>query len=366
MLFRPHSFSILPVAVFLLALLWGGGDRVCAQATTVQKRTAPALSLSPVILAERPGAVQEFTVDAQQARQMVNGALLALTSASDIGTAWTRLGITPQDVVGIRISTAGGSALCSHHAVVQAICDGLQAAGVSPSQIIIWDKFQNKMALAGYPLQAATGRQAAVQSIVPSNSYDPDVFYRNGIIGNLIWGDYQFSASLNSFNSDSDEMLTRSYYAKFVTKTCTKLVNVPVLSCNEYFGLDGCISGMALGSTDNNRRIQGPPTYGDPSIDEIFNQPFIRRKVVVHILDALVAQCAGGPAFNPQFCQSLGAIYVGRDPVAIDSLALPRIEQMRRDTNVPTARNLSTYITSAAVLGLGTTDRRRIQLLRLQ
>ena len=366
MLFRPKPFLRLAFALFFLLMLIGGTTWANAQATVAQKRTAPQLSLSPVILAERPGAVQEFTVDAQQARQMVNRALLTLTSAPDIGTAWTRLGITPQDVVGIKISTAGGTALCSHHAVVQAICEGLQAAGIPPSQIIIWDKFQSKMALAGYPLQAATDRQPSVQSILPANNYDPDVFYRNGIVGNLIWGDYQFSASINSFNFDSNEVLTRSYYTKLVTKTCTKLINVPVLSCNEYFGLDGCISGMALGSTDNNRRIQGPPTYGDPSIDEIFNQPFIRRKVVVHILDALVAQCAGGPAFNPQFCQSLGAIYVGRDPVAIDSLALPRIEKMRRDTNVPTARNLSTYITSAAVLGLGTTDRRRIQLLRLQ
>jgi len=343
-----------------------GGDRAGAQPTTVQKRTAPGLSLSPVILAERPEAVQEFTVDPQQARQMVNGALLALTSSPDIGTAWTRLGITPQDVVGIKISTAGGLGLSSHRSVVQAICDGLQAAGVPTTQIIIWDKFQNKMVLAGYPLQAATSRQAAVQSIVPGNNYDPDVFYRNGIIGRLIWGDYQFSASLDSFNSDSSPDTTRSYYAKFVTKTCTKLVNVPVLSYNESYGIDGCITNMALGSTDNNRRILGPPIYGDPAIDEMYDQGFIRRKVVVQILDALVAQCAGGPAFNPQFCRSLGLIYVGRDPVAIDSLALPRIEKMRRETNVPDSGNLSTYITSAAVLGLGTTDRRRIQLLRLQ
>jgi hypothetical protein len=359
---------ILPsrlAATLFVAILWGG-NQAGGQVTTVPKRTAPQMSLSPVILAERSDAVQEFTVDPQLARQMVNRALLTLTSAPDIGTAWTRLGITPQDVVGIKISTAGGSALSSHRAVVQAICDGLQAAGVPPSQIIIWDKFQNKMAAAGYPPQAASGRLASVQSIVPGNNYDPDVFYRSGIIGNLIWGDYQFSASINSLNFDSDQILTRSYYTKFVTKTCTKLVNVPVLSFNEYFGLDGCISGMALGSTDNNRRIQGPPTYGDPSIDEMFDQSFIRRKVVVHILDALVAQCAGGPAFNPQFCQSLGAIYVGRDPVAIDSLALPRLERMRRENNVPSVGNLSTYITSAAVLGLGTTDRRRIQLLRLQ
>jgi len=181
----------------------------------------------------------------------------------------------------------------------------------------------------------------------------------------LIWGDYQFNQMIESDFYDSSPVADRSYYAKFLTQTCTKLINVPVLNDNELFGIDGCLSSLALGSVDNNRRFQGPPSYGNPAIDEIFDQAFIRRKVVVHILDALVAQCAGGPAFNPQFCQPLGALYVGRDPVAIDSLALPRIEQMRREVNVPTVGNTSTYVTSAAVLGLGTTDRRRIQYLRV-
>jgi hypothetical protein len=309
--------------------------------------------------------VQDFTVDPQQVRQMLNRALMTLTSAPDIGTAWTRLGITPQDVVGIKITTAGGPALCTHPALVRAICDGLRAAGVPYTQIIIWDKFQNKMAPAGYALRAATDQQPAIASIIPSNNYDPAVFYKNGIIGNLIWGDYQFNQMIDSDFYDSSPIVCRSYYTKFVTQTCTKLINVPALSYNESFGLDGCLSSLVLGSVDNTRRFLGPPTYGDPAIDEIFDQPFIRRKVVVHILDALVAQCAGGPAFNPLFCQSFGALYVSRDPVAIDSLALPRLERMRRELNVPSSGNTSTYITSAAVLGLGTTDRRRIQFLRV-
>ena len=57
---------------------------------------------------------------------------------------------------------------------------------------------------------------------------------------------------------------------------------------------------------------------------------------------------------------------MGRDPVAIDSLALPRLEKMRRQLNVPNIGDISSYLTSASVLGLGTTDRRRIQFLRVQ
>ncbi len=285
--------------------------------------TIPAMAnikepLSPVIIVERPDAVQGYEVDPQQVRQMVDRALLMLTSSPNIGSAWTRLGITPQDIVGIKIATGGGPAFSTHPALVKAICEGLEAAGVPPAHIIIWDKFQDKMRPAGYVLRSATDRLPAIASIVPSNYYDPGTYFESGVIGSLIWGDYQFASSVSSVNFDPD-VLSRSYYTKFVTQACTKIVNVPVLSYNERFGIDACLTNLAFGSVDNNRRFQGPPTYGDPSIDEIYDQSFIRRKVVVQILDALVAQCAGGPTFNPQFCQSFGAIYVGRDPVAIDS-----------------------------------------------
>jgi hypothetical protein len=352
--------------LFLLlpALLWVSPVVGWAQSAAMPLRQVAPATLSPVILVERTSAIQGYVIDPVQVRQMVNGALMTLTSAPDIGTAWTRLGITPHDIVGIKISTGGGTAFSTHPALVRAICDGLQAAGVPRTQIIIWDKFERTMRQAGYAPRAATDQHAAMASIVPGNNYDPAAYYDNGVIGSLIWGDYQFNASVSSMDFDQD-LLRRSYYTKFLTQICTKIVNVPVLSYNEQFGIDACISSLALGSIDNNRRFLGPPSYGDPAIDEILDQSFIRRKVVVHILDSLVAQCAGGPAFNPQFCQSFGALYVGRDPVAIDSLAVPRLEKMRSQLNVPSVGNTSSYIHSAAVLSLGTTDRRRIQFLRM-
>jgi hypothetical protein len=363
---RLKSSPIARFAGIFIVLLIGATGLLKAQTGSVPQRPGANLSLSPVILVERPEAVQDlFTADARQVRQMVNEALLKLTSAPDIGTAWTRLGITPQDVVGIKITTAGGLALCTHHSLVSAICDGLHAAGVPSSQIIIWDKFEDKMRPAGYVPRPASQNQAAIASIVPGNNYDPGAFYRNGMFGNLMWGDYLFLRDGDSDDTGSNRAATRSYYTKFVTQICTKLINVPVLTDNRFVGINGCLSSLALASVDNNRRFQGPPTYGDPAIDEILDQKFIRGKVVVHILDALVAQCAGGPAFNPQFCQPLGAIYVGRDPVAIDSLALPRLEKLCRQMGLPPIGNTASHIKSAVYYQLGTTDRRRIQLVRL-
>jgi len=118
MLFRSYSKSQLSIAVLSLILAVGGGLR------------AGAATLSPVIFSERPGAMQNMNADPAQVKQMLNEALLKLTSAQDVGTAWKRLGITPQDVVGIKITTVGGAGLSTHHSLVHAICDGLAAAGV--------------------------------------------------------------------------------------------------------------------------------------------------------------------------------------------------------------------------------------------
>ena len=368
-----------------------------APADTTPAPTPPPLS--PVIWAENPDVVQRFAVNAEAVHDMVNGALLKLTSAPDIATAWTRLGITPQDVVGIKITTIGGPLLSSHHAIVETICEGLQAAGVPTSHIIIWDKDASDMRYAGYSPTAATPSNVRIGAIFPGTGYDPDAVYQNGILGTLIWGDSEFvrhgddiseamrdvvkskpygEVTSGSDTSIDDDTLTsggsipqtsnRSYYARLVTTICTKIINVPVLCDNSYVGIDGCLASLALGSVDNNRRFQGDPSYGDPAICEILQNNVIRRKVVVHILDALVAQYAGGPRFDPQFTRQIGAIYVSRDPVAIDSLTLKRLEAWRtsdRNGRIDPIGKTASHVHSAADLNLGTDDPHRIQLVRI-
>jgi hypothetical protein len=354
---------------------------------------APLRTLSPVIWSEHSDIVQRLNVDGVQARRMVNAALLKLTSASDLGTAWARLGITPQDVVGIKITTMGGPALSTHRPIIQAICDGLRAAGVPPSQIIIWDKDGADMQDAGYSPVEASDSHVGIASVFPGTGYDPNVIYKNGILGTLIWGDYQFIhqneddftqpaagrdldgntsggtlGALNWLQASSIRSSNQSFYARLVTRMCTKIVNVPVLTDNSYVGINGCLASLALACVDNNRRFQGDPTYGDPAVDEILSRDFMRRKVVVHILDAMVAQYAGGPHFDPQFTRSIGAIYVSRDPVAIDSIVLRRLEHWRandRNGTIDPIGKTASHIHDATSYDLGTDDPARIQLIRI-
>jgi hypothetical protein len=355
----------------------------------------PPKTLSPVIWAEDSSVVQRFNVDGPRVREMLDAALLKLTSASDLGTAWTRLGITPQDIVGIKITTMGGPLLSTHRALLQAICYGLQAAGVPPSHIIIWDKNASDMRSAGYPPMTPFGTHAGIASIFPGTGYDPNVVYRNGILGTLIWGDSEFirdgendiaraaseavkhqSFGDNGHSPIQSESLTasnlqtsnRSYYARLVTTICTKIINVPVLTDNSYTGINGCMASLAMACVDNNRRFVGDPSYGDPAICEILSKDFIRRKVVIHILDSLIAEYAGGPRFDPQFTKSIGALYVSRDPVAIDSIVLKRLEQWRaadKQGRIDPIGKDAAHVHDAPSYNLGTDDPARIQLIRV-
>ncbi len=350
------------------------------------------LPLSPVIWSENPDVVQRFAVNADAVRGMFDRSLFKLTSSDDLATAWTRLGITSQDVVGIKISTLGGTLGSTHRALIQAICEGLRAAGVSNEHIIIWDKDGNIMRSAGYSPIAGTDEHPCIASVYPGTGYDPSVVYKNEIMGTLIWGDSEFTRDGNDIPTsighrnfdgtpvDSDsgnnallgdsikQTSNDSHYARLITGTCTKIINVPVLTDNPYIGLQGCLGSLALGSVDNNRRFQGEPTYGDPAICEILDKDFIRHKVVLHVLDALVPQYAGGPNFDPQFTRSIGALYVSRDPVAIDSIVLKRVEYWRRtDQNgrLDPIGRIASHIHSAASYNLGTDDLQRIQLIRV-
>ena len=397
------------IAIFCLGA-WAGAAALAQQEQATSQPVVPAAdssggpastadytSLSPVIVAENPDAVQRFSVDPGMARGMVDRAILKLTSASDLGTAWSRLGVTPDDVVGIKITTMGGPGNSTHRPIIQAICDGLQAAGVPLSHIIVWDKMRDDLVAAGFPPSRATDDHVGIASVFPGTGYDPNTFYKNEILGQLIWGDSEFiqrdnaleqeaqeavgqktlgggNGSVTALGDSSDPLDTsnipqtsnKSYYANLITKICTKIINVPVLTDNAPIGINGCMGSLALASVDNNRRFQGDPTYGDPAICEILNQDFMRRKVIIHILDAMVAQYAGGPTFNPLFTQSIGAIYVSRDPVAIDSLVVPRMERWRRAAHVDPIGRAAAYIHDASSYNLGTDDPSRIQRIRIQ
>jgi hypothetical protein len=347
---------------------------------------------SRVVQIERPNVVQKFVADGPSVEEMFTQALLKLTGQSSPAQAWKSLGISSADTVGIKISTAGGQLLATHRPLLEAILQGLMAAGVSPAKLVVWDKFEEDMIAAGYPPVAGAPKKPSFAAVIPGVGFDPEAFYVNEIVGKLIWGDFQFVGKRPTAQdlfkaaeevarrkeaekagempepdapTAEDQTSNKSFYTKLVTQVCTKIIHVPVLVDHPNLGLSGCISSLAIGSVDNTRRFNGEGIAGDPAVAEILDKDFMKKKVVLHVLDALVAQYAGGPKFRPQFTQSIGALYLSTDPVAVDSLVLKRMEQWRRDGQVVAMGDLAKHVAGAAEYGLGNSDPNKIDLVIL-
>lgn len=345
---------------------------------------------SAVVIVERPSVVHNFSVDDAAVRTMFRDALLEYTKQASMKAAWAKLGVSPQDVVGIKICASGGPVMSSRKPLVAAIAESLEEAGVPFYQVVVWDKLEDDLREAAY-LPRPQGAPYSVRSVIPETGFDEHVFYVNEVLGRLIWGDLAFRgikpgggeaqrsqkrgekqsvAQLYgqgvSAGSLENQVSNKSYYARLVTQICTKIINVPVCTDNSAVGFYGSLASLALGMVDNTRRFQGEGNWGDPAIAEILDRPFVRSKVVLHVMDALIAQYAGGPDFSPEYTYPLGAIYLSNDPVAIDSLLVGRVDAWRIGAHIPSLQPMIHYIQTAVEYGLGTSDPKNILLVPLR
>src|SRR5437660_10756370 len=112
---------------------------------------------------------------------MGNRLVLAATGQSDVGKAWASL-VSPNDRVGIKISAAGGELFTTHRDVVNAIVDGLVAAGHPRSSIVVWDRSLGGIKDAGYDPSAEGYR---LKPVAPRDGYDPKAIFTAPFAGKL-------------------------------------------------------------------------------------------------------------------------------------------------------------------------------------
>jgi hypothetical protein len=290
---------------------------------------------------------------------MVNQLLLAVTLEPDVASAWRSL-VSPNDKIGIKISAAGGEIFTTHRDIVNAIVDGLVAAGHPRAGIIVWDKALGGIKEAGY-----TGNEGyQLKSIAPHDGYDPKITVSAPFLGNLIWGDFEYIGGKGESPLLGDETNTSSvsHLAKIVTSEVTKIINVPVLSNSERNGVAGCLYNVTIPNIDNSRRFGVPPDFGASSIPEIYSDPHIGRKVVLNLMDGLLAQYAGGPQSQPNYAFTFDTLYASKDPVAIDAIARRQFDVWRKKGRLPLVGRTGAHIDLAAEMGLGNANPARIQI----
>ena len=332
----------------------------CAIGSGLAQAPQPTSTPSIVYAIRNPDAIKQYKTNPRVVREMVNRLVMAVTGQPDVAKAWGSL-VSPSDRVGIKISAAGGDLFTTHHDVVNAIVDGLAAAGHSRSSIVVWDRSVGGIKEAGYR-QGADGYQ--VKAVPPHDGYDPKATLTAPLVGKLVWGDYDFVGDIGKMPlfADADATSNVSHFSKIISSDVDKIINVPVMSVSETNGIAGCIYNMTIPNIDNWRRFAQGSRFGAGSLAEIYANPLIARKVVFNLMDGLIAQYAGGPQPQPNYAVDHATLYASKDAVALDAIALKRLEEWRKRGNLRPVGPVAAYIDVASQLGLGNSATNRIEV----
>jgi uncharacterized protein (DUF362 family) len=237
------------------------------------------------------------------------------------------------DVVGIKVGTLAGRSLSPHPELVLQLCDWLVAAGVRPENVVVWDRLDNELERAGFKL---IRERHGIRCLGTNQEYD--------------WSPREWGAG-------------GSCFANLLVNELTALINVAVVK-------DHDLAGVSAGLKNWYGAIHNPNKYHDngcsPYIAQLAAFPIIKDKLRLTVLDALVAQCHGGPAFSPRWAWPCGTILASRDPVAIDTVAWRIIEEQRNKMGLKTLiadQREPTWLAAASANGLGEHRWERIKLV---
>jgi uncharacterized protein (DUF362 family) len=339
----------------------------------VDVEPTPIPARSYVYRTQNSEAIADYEADSTVVRRMVDDLVMAATGQSTVSSAWGSL-VKPSDVVGIKVCANGAPLFSSHPAVVNAIASGLATAGVPAQNIVVWDREERLLKAAGF-----RSKNAGYRLMWSEGNYDPKAVVTSAVLGKLIYGDLLFTAKApdtlrGEFRAEPvvsdkkragsiDNLSDESHLSSVLTRVVTKVINVPVLSDNAYCGLSGALFNMTIQNLDNWRRLVQAPINGDPSIPEAYADPRIGDKVVFQVMDGLIALYAGGPLGDANYAIHFGTLYASKDPVAMDAVALRRIDEWRLGAQMEPASKTSRYLQTAFSYGLGNADLSKIEVV---
>ena len=295
--------------------------------------------LVPLVEARSDTVWNGETLDEEIVSEMIDRAMMDLTGLASAKEAWKDF-VLPTDIVGIKINPLAGEQLSTHRIIVDKIIDGLYGTGILPNQIIIWDRFESHLVKAGYEINRSDRGVRCFASDSEGVGYDDEVFYE--------------TEKDMAVRRENESTLSR--YTKLLTREFTVVINVPVMKHHGIAGVSGCLKNLAFGSVDNTSRFHSNPINCNPAIADIFAHTVLKDKVVLNIVDGLLAAFDGGPEYDPDGVWQYGGILVSQDPVALDQIIYQTIEEKRKEFELSSLSRLSRYIRSAARMDLGTND----------
>ena len=308
-----------------------------------------------VVIIEDNRATVAFNTQEEIIRKMVEAGVTRVTGEKAPGDAWRKL-VSPQDRVGLKVASTPGQYSGTRPAVVAAVAEGLIAAGVPATNIVIWDRNLVDLRLAGYfDLAGRLGVRVAASL---DKGYDEKRFYDTPLLGRLVFGDHEFGKT-------GEGIGRKSFVSKLVTREMTKIINITPMLNHNVTGVSGHLWSLALGSVDNILRFEADEDRLFTAIPEIYALPVLGDRVALNITDALVCQYEGGEHGLLHYSTTLNELRFSTDAVALDVLSVRELERQRKPPRPAVTEKFMELYRNAALVEIGVCEQQRIHIERV-
>lgn len=336
-----------------------GVTRLCANPSNPDPGTGATTNLTraAVTITYDAQATESFSPNRAVVRRMVEVGLRGMTAKNSADEAWHSL-IQTNETVGFKVTSAPGPVSGTRTSVVRALIESLLQSGFPAPQIIIWDKRMVDLRSSGWVTLA---EELGVNCAAAEDAdWDTSKFYESPIPPRLIAGDREFGIK------SKDGVGRKSYISRLLTQRITKIVSVAPLLSHNYTGVNGHLTGLALGSIDNSLRFAGEPDRLAEVVPEICALDDLMPKVVFGVSDALICQFRGEETTLLHYAKALNELRFSKDLVALDSLALADIETARIENRTGTEKPRTTDLyANAELIEMGVANRSRIDVRRV-
>lgn len=346
-------------AVFAAFLACAAAFAQSAETSTPGSVALSGTAVKPqarVVVAHEPDAVDAYVPNLDKVRTLVRRAVLGYSGKASTKEAWLGL-VNTTDKVGIKVYCSPGPSGGTRRDIVQAVAEELIEAGVPKQNIIVWDKFQHDLRLAGYfELVDLLGIRVAASA---DTGYDETQFYESSLIGNLIWGDHEFGKKGDGFGR-------KSFVSKLVSQQMTKIINITPLLNHNQAGVTGHLYSLALGSVDNVIRFESSKAHLNVAVPEVYALPILGDRVVLNITDALICQYQGEQRSLLHYSAILNEVRLSKDPVALDVLSIQELDRQRSKAEIPNPKTSLELYENAGLVEIGISDPKRVQVDRVE
>ena len=314
-----------------------------ARAGMLDTHAAPSTARKSKVVIARDAALHGAGAhpDEQRVLNLLDKAMAAYTGREKPVEAWKSAipaKILNGGVIGLKVNGLGGRGISTHAALILAIAERLQQAGVRAGNIVVWERDGRSLEACGMSVNT-----------------DPS---RVRCYGNDVGG---YEAEQSSWGTVNTRL------AKILTRECAMVINLPILKDHDQAGLTFSMKNM-YGVVDRPDQLHA--NHCNPSVADLNAIAAVREKVWLTIGDAISSVYDGGPSFRPERLWYPNALIVGEDRVAVDHTAWQLIERKRAEAGMPTleaAGRAPKYIATAADAAhrLGTCDPQRIRLVEV-